>query len=53
MPSFENAIYDFEYRNSPYTNGILHWQMATDADGKVGISEKYRDNKVGGDNFIE
>lgn len=62
IESFENAYYEFHYVGTYFKNNEVSnsqqpfertWVMATDENGEVSISEKYRNNKVSGDDFIE
>ena len=53
------AHYKFEFRadqvlgDGSNANMNRTWIMATDENGQVSISDKYRDNKVEGDDFFE
>ena len=53
VESFENAYYEIEYRCGGYKNDIYKWIIKTNAEGVVGISEEFRDNKIDGDDFLE
>lgn len=63
VPSFENAYYDFSYYSDYFRKKTeiqshsssyqRHWIMATDKNGMTSLSEQYRWNKVGGDEFFE
>lgn len=55
VESFEDAYYEIIYRYHSFdvNEELFRWVMKTNADGVVGISEEFRDNKVEGDDFLE
>lgn len=61
VTDFSEAYYCIEYKGNPYLDSSLNnaesnrrqWIFKTDEKGQVSISEKYRDNKVYGDDFFE